>query len=716
MTEPSVLDFLNRRLRFWRPPPAGTPTLRQLWSEGTDQAETITERPTADDDSPRRRPRVAVGTGPFPLGVLSAFVMALIGQRLLVDGQPAVAAVLLAGAVGAVFFAVRRDEIRVPRAREAAPGDDAEPRPRVLFGLAGLIFAIATAVLAGGNRAGVLLGLAWIAAVVCTVIALGPRPSEVIGRWRSARAGRRGEPNRPLFSWQTAVLSGLMILAVVVRTDGLAAVPAEMISVHAELLQAVHAVSQPDPPIVFPSSVGGFRPLPVVVVALLAPFAGGLGFTALKLGTVLAGLLTVPLIYLLGREVGDGTIGLCGAALAAVGHWPDLVSRLGFTAGWQPLAAATVMLLVLRAIRLRRRAAFVGAGLAVGLSLHTHAMAPSIAATAAALVGLAMIPADAAGRRRLAVGLAVMLMVAAVVGLPTLVAAPEPLPQNGPLWWLGAAAGDRSATVSEGLFDRAVAALLLPVWSDGPAWFHGGGDRAGLDVTAAALLMLGAALIIVLAVADRRFDGVLLSAAVPLLMLPAIIAPLPPVIAVSPLRCGGALAPVFVIAGLGLAALLRSLSSAFAVPVGRWLAVATAVLVIAASATAGRAVIRGSFAATWDESTWNASEIGEVVRGALSLGVPADRVHVIPFPHWVDTRLVAVEAGLPGRDLGLDARRLAETAQRGGPQLFILHPSDRDSRRLLGRELPATSPTTHPSRLQGKSFVSIMDLSVADGG
>ena len=54
---------------------------------------------------------------------------------------------------------------------------------------------------------------------------------------------------------------------------------------------------------------------------------------------------------------------------------------------------------------------------------------------------------------------------------------------------------------------------------------------------------------------------------------------------------------------------------------------------------------------TFDEQfmagAWNTSEIGKVIRGfAESVGT-SETAYVVPFPYWVDTRLVGINAGFP---------------------------------------------------------------------
>lgn len=712
MSQLSLYDYLAITLRLRRPPAGGVPTLAEVWwEEGPDHGRppaAADPAPRSNDAPPRRR-RLARGDGPLPLAVAGALSLAWAGQAILTGGRPAVAAVLLAGAVGAAFFAIRRGEVAVEPAAGSGPDTaDADPPPRPVLLAAAAAAAAVTAVGAHDNRAGFGVAVVWLVAVGLVVAGLTTRPGD--GRRLAERLGdtlRRPGARLGLRSGVLALVA-VVVVGAAVRVDDLGSIPAEMTSIHAELLQAVIDGGHGDSTIVAPSSTGGFDPIPVVVDAWLMPLVGGISFAGLKLGTVLAGLAALPFIYLLGCELGGRGVGLAAAALAAVGQWPDLASRLGFTAGWIVPFAAAALLFVLRGVRRGRRADLVAAGVVVGLGLQTHPIGRAVAATAVALVAVAAVSGRFADRRRLAAGLAALLAVAAVTGLPTLVATPDPQPESGPLWWLGAATGERGATVADGLAERAGRVLMLPLLSDGPAWFHGGTGRPALDRAAGSLLVLGAALALAAAVLGGRGDGLLVLAAVPLLMLPAIVAPIPPELAPSPLRCAGAVAPIFVLAGIGLAALVRALSGLAAGAAGRRLGIAVAVLVIAWSAAAGRRTVRGPFAESWDRSTWNASELAEVMRGAAAVGIPPERASVVAHPHWVDTRLVAVWAGRPGDDVAVDPDAIIDRARRGGPQLYLVHPDDRKTLMLLERVRPDATTTRHPSRVPGKSFVSVM--------
>ena len=94
----------------------------------------------------------------------------------------------------------------------------------------------------------------------------------------------------------------------------------------------------------------------------------------------------------------------------------------------------------------------------------------------------------------------------------------------------------------------------------------------------------------------------------------------------------------------------------------------------------------------------------------MALGVLEEHARVVPYPHWVDTRLVAVEAGLPGRDLAINPDEVERATRWPGPQLYLVHPDDSRSLATLADRLPAATVTRHPSRVEGKLFVSVTIL------
>jgi len=76
------------------------------------------------------------------------------------------------------------------------------------------------------------------------------------------------------------------------------------------------------------------------------------------------------------------------------------------------------------------------------------------------------------------------------------------------------------------------------------------------------------------------------------------------------------------------------------------------------------------------QSSWNTSEMGKVIRQFTgSVGTP-DTAWVVAFPHWVDTRLVGINAGYPLKDYAIWPDQLQETAADLRAKLFLVKPED----------------------------------------
>ena len=89
-------------------------------------------------------------------------------------------------------------------------------------------------------------------------------------------------------------------------------------------------------------------------------------------------------------------------------------------------------------------------------------------------------------------------------------------------------------------------------------------------------------------------------------------------------------------------------------------------------------------------SAWNTSEIGLVIRSFADSVGGKDQAFVVPYPHWVDTRLVGINAGYPEKDYALWPDSFESTTMISPPKLFILKPED--------QEAVSENPGTLPGR------------------
>lgn len=146
----------------------------------------------------------------------------------------------------------------------------------------------------------------------------------------------------------------------------------------------------------------------------------------LRIVSALAGIATIPGIYLLGKELWNRRVGLVAAALLAGSFWHVVFSRIGFRAILAPLVLTYALWALLAGVRRRREGARFGWTLAVlggalaGLGFHTY-IAFRVASLVFVAVGLALLWDSApAKRRNVLASLAVAGIAALVVAAPLL--------------------------------------------------------------------------------------------------------------------------------------------------------------------------------------------------------------------------------------------------------------------------------------------------------
>jgi hypothetical protein len=71
----------------------------------------------------------------------------------------------------------------------------------------------------------------------------------------------------------------------------------------------------------------------------------------------------------------------------------------------------------------------------------------------------------------------------------------------------------------------------------------------------------------------------------------------------------------------------------------------------------------------------------------------------------VDTRLVGIQAGFPGRDYALAVEQIALTTTEPRPKMFIFRPDDQDTYVELLRVYPNGNVSRYTSGFEGKDFM-----------
>lgn len=109
----------------------------------------------------------------------------------------------------------------------------------------------------------------------------------------------------------------------------------------------------------------------------------------------------------------------------------------------------------------------------------------------------------------------------------------------------------------------------------------------------------------------------------------------------------------------------------------------------------------------YDLKAWNTSAIAEEIKTFYASGGEEDNAFVIPYPYWVDTRLVGINAGLPYKDYAVSMEDIGKVTAEEGTYLFILKPEDMENISLLQASFPNTTLTQYFSDIPGKDFIEI---------
>ncbi len=460
--------------------------------------------------------------------------------------------------------------------------------------------------------------------------------------------------------------------------------------------------------IFFPRNTGREALQMYLTAAVAVVLKTGISFMSLKIGTVLVGLFTLPYVYLLGKEVGNRWVGLFALVLAGIGYWPNLISRIGLRFPLYALFAAPVLYYLMRGLRTMNRNDFVLCGLALGLGLHGYSPMRIVPFVVILLVLLYLLHDQAAGKRRHAVlAIGIIAFVSFLVFIPLLRymmdnpdmfsyraltrLGTEERPYPGPVWQI--------------FLSNLWKAEIMFFWKNGNIWVHSIPDRPALDVITAALYFIGVVLILVRYVRQRHWEDLFLLLAVPLLMLPSILSLAFPDENPSLNRTSAAIVPVFVIAGVALEGLVRGMYSRASSSGGRMVAVLITLAILAGSATQNYELVMIQFKQQFLAGAWNTSEIGRVIRGfADSIG-NRDTAYVVPYPHWVDTRLVGINAGYPDKDYALWPEDFEQTLGEQRSKLFIIKPENQPALDKLRQLYPEGVLTLHRASLPGKDFL-----------
>jgi hypothetical protein len=245
-------------------------------------------------------------------------------------------------------------------------------------------------------------------------------------------------------------------------------------------------------------------------------------------------------------------------------------------------------------------------------------------------------------------------------------------------------------------------------WDDGEIWVHSVIHRPALDVVSGALFLIGVILLLIRYLRKRHWLDLFLLLSIPLLTMPSILSLAFPGENPALNRAGGAYVPVFVVVALAFDGLLAGIGRG---KVRAGFAGGLAVILMIWSGIQNYDLVFHQYYEAFRTGAWNSSEMGAVITQFEETYGRTDTVWIVPFPHWVDTRLPGVWAGIPNRDFAMWREHLPETVQLPGPKLFMVKANldvpennDQETLDMLKELYPNGSLEIHRSNVIGHDF------------
>lgn len=701
-SEPSVLDYIRAVLSFGRRKVPAVPAFSAAGARTA--AATASSRPVG------QRTRVAQQS--LPWRITLAFVAFLLGQTFLPAGSglTPVGLGLITLAAGLTIWAAYEGEWRLPQIEKVSLEKKALGFRRTPLAL-GLLFFALTFLFSGGNRFNFLNLSFWLLSIVFVLAAFWQTRRPLRSVWKEWREKLAAEDWQLNISRWTLALVAVLTVAAFFRFSQLGVLPPEMTSDHAEKLLDVNDILHGQRAIFFERNTGR-EPLQFYLIAAVAQFFGtGLSFLSLKLGTVLLAFISLVYIYLLGKELGGRWVGLIALLLVGIAFWPNLLARTGLRFSLYPTFAAPTLFYLIVGLRRGSLNDFLLSGLFIGIGLngYTAFRIMPVVAGLALLVFLLHKPA-ADLRRRSLIGFALLALVTLVICAPLLRYAVEHPQQFGERMTTRLFEAEREYPQSVWLtFPGNVwNGLKMFNYSGGAIWLVGLRDAPAFDSISAALLLLGAILVGIRYARGRAWLDLFLLLAIPAMMLPSTLSLAFPEENPAMNRASGAWIPAFILSALALDAFLHGVRDRLGGTIGLRAAQVSGAIILAFAALLNYNLFFGEYIERYDQSSWNSSELGEVIADYAGSFGSLDSAWVVARAHWVDTRLVAMNAGNPARDLEIWPEELSQTLTVPPPKLFLVKADDEAGLSALEQLYPEGLAAFHQSRVAGKEFYSYL--------
>lgn len=680
----SVWDYFVAKLQFW-----------------------TKDKKDDQEDLPEPQPQRSYS---LPWLTIAAIVFALLAQLSLEPSNwrtafPGIILYLLAGV--SLIAAIFRKELALP---ENKPDHDTKINVsfRIEFLLIGLILAVFAFLLFGGGEFGLINTSLWVLSLGFLFYAFwqGKNPIRLNFKtiWEKIA---KDECQIKITRWGVIVLA---VIAVILffNFHQLEAVPPEMVSDQAEKLMDINDILNGYTPIYFPRNTGREVIHFYLTAAYMKLFNLDVSYLNLKVVAVFANLLTVFFIYLLGKEIGNKWVGLAAALLSGIAYWPLVFTRVALRIPYYPLFVAPVMYFLIRGLRRQNVGDILWAGLFLGLGLHGYT--PFRIVPIFVLLVFVIYALHAPGKKKklpALYALSLIVLISLVVFIPLLrywLANPELFSYRAFSRLTSMEVDFQNSPVIIFLQNFWKASIMF-FWDNGSIWVHSIPGRPALEVVSAALYFIGIIGLLLRYIRRRHWVDLVLLVSIPMLLMPSILSIAFPAENPSLNRTAGATVPVFVVAGLAIETFIRTMKQKLPGKIGKTVAILIVVLLVVWSGLNNYNLVFDQYQSIYRASSWNTSEMGRVAGFFINSMGSSETVYAVGHPHWADSRLIAINAGYPGKDFAIFPEQIPNTASDPRAKVFLLNLNDAEGLQVLNETFENGVTWQYDSAVENKDFL-----------
>ncbi len=552
------------------------------------------------------------------------------------------------------------------------------------------------------NRFGWLPTLSWLTAIACGLYAFwparDPEQSEQKLNWKLWMGWR----NDRLFIVLVLIVA---VLGLTFRLKDLAGLPPEIISAQVETFYTLSEIKQGGNTILFSRNTVP-EPLNYYWANMVTVLSGRtLKMESIRLANALAGLIGMGFVFGLGKTIANRRVGLVAAGLAGVSFWLVLQERAAIGGGLVvPLMAGAIFGLV-KGLDERDGRFFLLSALAAGLGLMSNKIFLIFLLVAVVVIfcwksgNKSVKPVQALGL------LGIGLLISLITAMPLMRGISlEPGSYFTPIL---ARVGEYEVAYPGNpvliFLANFMKALGIANWTNQGSWVDSIANRGAVDGLTAVFFLVGIVSLLKRYRTSKDWKLLVVLLLYPVLLLPSALALAFPSENPSMTRAVGAAVPVLLAAAYGFVDFFRIVTGALR---NRSLVVVViaGVLMLAPIVVSNHDLVFKQYPSQYKNSAWNASEMAEVINRFYSSGREG-LSYMISYPHWVDSRAVAISMGRPQQNLSLPAADIANTLNVTLPKLFLLNPMDKTSISELQAVYPEGVISTYQSTNPDKNFI-----------